>query len=550
MARSSSDDAGSNSGQLTRLFLSAPGVAAIVAVASLVVGSFGFRLARPQAETQLQSDSSEMLRFESRIWQDPTQFLGTDKLRDEKVRAQLPPAIASNWARLRKDFLPEENRTKTNAILFVINNHSPFPQGVETRLRNRVAVLAALRAAGLVKKGSDETRFVSLATAGEAVPTTAAASGVEDLKLVAYEVFWRDGSVESSSRLYERVLVFWLPERHVREHPWDTLQRLAGQVVTNMPGVAETNLQVGVLGPRTSDGLVAWFGTNEIAYARTNRSSDALRFFDTVKVISSSARVPDAFYDPTNDTGVVALGGRAAAAARLKNAFTNATVRQFGATDDRLCFALAAELSLRGVDIRQDKILLLSEYDTFYGRSLPLTFAAVIGTLRTDLQNPRPHEYPAALLNALTLTNGAYSSSYHDLLANFTTNVIALQKGDSNIAPNVVCFTYLAGLDGSRTVADNSKQKPGESKAGPVADEVTDLPLGEQQLDYTKRLAFSLNSSMVSALDTFSAGGSVKAVGLLGSDVFDKMLMLQALRSRLPDCIFFTTELDTRYNMP
>jgi len=38
----------------------------------------------------------------------------------------------------------------------------------------------------------------------------------------------------------------------------------------------------------------------------------------------------------------------------------------------------------------------------------------------------------------------------------------------------------------------------------------------------------------------------IRAIGILGSDVYDKLLALQALRPRFPDAIFFTTDLDAR----
>ena len=43
------------------------------------------------------------------------------------------------------------------------------------------------------------------------------------------------------------------------------------------------------------------------------------------------------------------------------------------------------------------------------------------------------------------------------------------------------------------------------------------------------------------------ADHGVKAIGIVGSDVYDKLLILQALRSRFKDKIFFTTDLDARY---
>ncbi len=38
----------------------------------------------------------------------------------------------------------------------------------------------------------------------------------------------------------------------------------------------------------------------------------------------------------------------------------------------------------------------------------------------------------------------------------------------------------------------------------------------------------------------------MKAIGVLGSDFYDKHLVLQALRQRIPDAVYFTTDLDAR----
>ena len=42
------------------------------------------------------------------------------------------------------------------------------------------------------------------------------------------------------------------------------------------------------------------------------------------------------------------------------------------------------------------------------------------------------------------------------------------------------------------------------------------------------------------------SGKELKAIGVLGSDVYDKLLILQAVRKRFPNAIFFTTDLDAR----
>ena len=50
---------------------------------------------------------------------------------------------------------------------------------------------------------------------------------------------------------------------------------------------------------------------------------------------------------------------------------------------------------------------------------------------------------------------------------------------------------------------------------------------------------------------TFRANeGEIKAIGVVGTDFYDKYLVLQALRQRFPDVIFFTTDLDARFLHP
>ena len=45
-------------------------------------------------------------------------------------------------------------------------------------------------------------------------------------------------------------------------------------------------------------------------------------------------------------------------------------------------------------------------------------------------------------------------------------------------------------------------------------------------------------------------GEHIKAIGIVGSDVYDTLLILQALRHRFPNVLFFTTGLDARFWHP
>ena len=73
-------------------------------------------------------------------------------------------------------------------------------------------------------------------------------------------------------------------------------------------------------------------------------------------------------------------------------------------------------------------------------------------------------------------------------------------------------------------------------------------PIGKGQYDYLRRLAE--NICRLDEKLNREKKGSIKAIGVLGNDFYDKFLVLQALGQRLPGRIFFTTDLDARYLHP
>lgn len=102
----------------------------------------------------------------------------------------------------------------------------------------------------------------------------------------------------------------------------------------------------------------------------------------------------------------------------------------------------------------------------------------------------------------------------------------------------VIDANYLRGLDGKRLTEKSSEPtaKPsGKNDEKPTPQEL-EHPEGDIQQDYLRRLA---NSIRVQAKDK-----QVAAIGVLGNDYHDKRLIMEALRSRFPQAVFFTTDLD------
>ncbi len=122
------------------------------------------------------------------------------------------------------------------------------------------------------------------------------------------------------------------------------------------------------------------------------------------------------------------------------------------------------------------------------------------------------------------------------------------------IATQIHRFSYLRGIDG---------QLPGEVESVPLiqrlekqkdtdknksAEDSMRRPVGRNQFDYLLRLTQQLqdlNNEL-----RMKDKGKIKAIGVLGSDVYDKLLILQAMRQRFPEVVFFTTDLDARLLHP
>jgi len=72
------------------------------------------------------------------------------------------------------------------------------------------------------------------------------------------------------------------------------------------------------------------------------------------------------------------------------------------------------------------------------------------------------------------------------------------------------------------------------------------LPFGRQRIDVFRRQA----DQLVRDTEDLPGDGRLVAAGVLGSDVFDKLLVIQALRDRFPELLIFTTDLDAMFVHP
>ncbi|HEV2804242.1 MAG TPA: hypothetical protein VGW57_04835 [Chthoniobacterales bacterium] len=111
-------------------------------------------------------------------------------------------------------------------------------------------------------------------------------------------------------------------------------------------------------------------------------------------------------------------------------------------------------------------------------------------------------------------------------------------------------YSYLRGLDGRSDESRPGKatETSGSTDADSSASKSSSLSetsFGTSQFDYIRRLASRLEGKKSRDKEM-----RVLAVGILGTDIYDKVLVLQAIRHELPSAIFFTTDLDALYLEP
>jgi hypothetical protein len=118
--------------------------------------------------------------------------------------------------------------------------------------------------------------------------------------------------------------------------------------------------------------------------------------------------------------------------------------------------------------------------------------------------------------------------------------------------PRVHAVHYLRGLDGvlpegtgTPVLSASPPSEPARTNTEAVFEQATlERADGPSQYDYLRRLAAYLVD--LDRREKQAGRNGVRAVGVLGNDVYDKILVLDALRDRFPKAVFFAADLDAR----
>ena len=502
-----------------------PGVfAGVAVVCAYLVYKAPLETARPEAPVRLHSPSPRTVKdigaVYARLWEDPLEAAYRDP--DSEDVDILPRD------RFRK-IVDDSKEAGNHKLLFmpVLVPGGPYAEDKETRIRTRYALLAALGTCGYKLALPNRMSYMKVPVVtyfdvlDDSIGETGPASLMTPLRLVGKDPVkpliipvklyrknpiilyhhdaekpTREDAVQSQPgddhKLFGGVLVCWLNADQLGDRPLGVILQIFNFLFPEEDGKdrKKDTIQVRILGPTGSDGLRSICKEDqEWSDQWYHRRSDFTEFPCGTELVSPRATVWPKLLDSASGNGEQESTFELSAS-RVK------LVRTIG-TDKVLVEALQKELKDRDAwpenKEPKDHVVLITERDTLYGRALPATFRK--------------------------------------------------EMDDSISKDNLHVVTYLRGIDGAIPAKEQDEAEAPQQEAGAAADEP---PEGRAQLDYLRRL-----DAQLARLDESlrrERKGRISAIGVVGTDVYDKLLVLRALRKRFSRVWFFTTDLDARFN--
>ena len=486
----------------------------------------------------------------SRLWEDPivvaerdaiaytrNSTVGSEKdvskeasrdRREEQLKAHRSQvsSLQSYFRGLLRRPAEREQRAKL-LLLPVMVPGSPYSEDAEQRKRTRYAVVSALGRAGYQLSYPTRVSYVH-------VPVNvafAAGRKYEVRELVMPVKLYtprkvRDSTGQAGTQVYEKVLVCWVNEDAIGDDPVDVLEQIAEALFgcnqsaldrhARAPVLAadaecdeeacdtQQDFDLKVLGPANSDTLRKIVDPSNGQADGMQQSATCFLKNQSPEILVTRATVTSDNLPEVN--GATPEFDDPGSSLELDRA--PFCLQRIIGTDRTLAESIAGELINRSIAPDKDNlVVLLTERDSLYGAAFPAIFRDAV-----DILSERQPEASA--------------------------------PASKRPSERVHMITYLRGLDGMALVQNGSE----------ASEDEIDRPEGRSQYDYIRRIKEQITAiEDAAAKEQHGAGFSlrrpaVRAIGVVGTDVYDKLLLLRSLRNHFPNVVFFTTDLDATFS--
>ena len=549
-----------------------------VMTVGIAVTAYWLYQAPLQSARPLPPEQSDLPSFvvTARLWEDPI----------EAAEAHAKAEVHDRSAHQVDEAWKEAAAAKHVSALLVMTDGTRYPEGHEFRLNTRYALVSALGVACYVPKGDlhyfQWPRERSSSRASTAAPerpikgtsdrhgkVTAAAGTEERMKdgqervNVPYE--WYEKRTECHQRPGpDGVVVLWINNEAVSRRP---LQRLSALVRTLCDAVDSgkdcPRVAFKIIGPPDSD----TFGRmlDEAVGLAPRKETLSWPGSGPIELFSPWVTAADVLkLEKAAELGRVSMASTPLPPGRVvSSAFERASIDiRYEITQDGVLFLeLANELARRRIDPAQDPIAIVGEWDSSYARALSKEFSAAAcawGFLNQKRPSPLPLRLPLLdPLKAPVKDEPCIQEVARRLEGRQEVGPLEALTEALSIDPvmtNIRRYSYLRGLDGlvvqkaGGDLKKGAEKKPdgtGKAKGASVSADDLERPEGESQFDYLRRLAARIKRD--EEQDAKAPRERIKAIAVLGTDIYDRLLILQALRKEFPGVLFFATDLDARF---
>lgn len=540
-------------------------VAAVIGSIFLLDGPLETLRPEQQSETMAAVAADEVVL--TRLWQDPLHAIQThwnDIVLNRpdgeisRLRTGFPPHITEMPGSLTSE------RSGPNLQLVVMMRGEPYAEDRENRRRQRHAVVSALTESDYVPKDAARLGyFTAPCFEGSCRGQSQETGHREQTMLVGFESYERALELESegeSAPQWDSIVVLWLNSEDFRSCALQRVSALAEYLEgSGGRGVPATTVLVG---PPTSGAL-----SKLRAIDVEDECSDVVEWWRTLQ--SNQAAAPGADRSESSRNAPGDKRREFAGTARLKSRYASLRILSTRATaplDLLFPEEIQASCSFESRTIPEassadsclERYLGVAAFHSVVARD-DVVLSAILGELRARGAS-------RALIAIVSEQDSAYGRLLDDVVEDLVERRAKASGSKNSDRFRVAEYGYLAGVDGEMPPnAAQTDPRPGASVEGApgVADRSPfirrshqEAAFGAAQLDYVRRLADHIaenlrnpRSDANESKDAKERGQAI-VVGVLGSDVYDKLLILEALRNRLPAATFFTTDLDARLSHP
>ncbi|HEX2825150.1 MAG TPA: hypothetical protein VHP37_02275 [Burkholderiales bacterium] len=494
----------------------------------VAVQQLPLEVTRPSPSHVLREGYPTLQKVPARLWEDPfdaiagqTRRGGEQSAGKARPRETLLTDVSSEIEKLGR-------KAQCVSIMPVTVFGGPFGEYSEVRRRTRHAVVSGLLRSGFSALDEDHLGYVRIGNDPGDGPEVLS-------QVIPFEWFERkaaDAPNQAWRRLEscehkERVLLLWLDEDNLFESPLRKIMSITEKFARYSADIDRVRL-IGPAGSRTLEEMVSELNRYEqpkpaapmdiaaafvrAAYAPRDGSGANGNGGADTESSRGTRREPLWTYGAPLEIFVWGattppdeIKGSADRPAALQFANNGISIVRAAADDLSVIRRIKPELEQRGVVLGRDPIALVSESETSYGRQLTsLIKKEVLISARAVADRPQQ-----------------------------------VKEGDL-----VLGFNYFRGLDGETAfAAAQGAQARSEKDEKRKASERGETSSGLAQLDYARRIAAAVRERHN---ELRSLGSKIGAIGILGTDFYDKSLLLQALKKEMPQAVFFTTDLDAR----